>query len=487
MNVTEVIQKDYITWKRGDTITISAGTGKGKSHFVKNTLYSHAKSKGKRILFFLHRSNTLDQFKQEIEMEGKNDVIDLITYQSFEKAVILKNQVDLWHYEYIICDEYHYFGNDSSFNRYTDISLNEIIDDGSKRIILFMSATNDFIKDYLSVIKQVEPKEYIVPANYDYIRSLEFYDDEQYLLEGLRRLRDKGEKALIFIESANECYELYRQFEEVSMFICGKSHSKYKYVDEEKRSSLLSNQKFDDLFLFTTQTLDAGLNIVDDDLHRIIVDIADPDVLVQCVGRKRIKLEEDYVHLVVKNRSNSRLGNDKRNLMERMKHAKFLEANGLEAYKKTFYREPDMYQLVYFEPQVNGLYELKINKLVYESYKYKYKRLVNIQELAGGYRQFIIELFNRKGSVHIDAYLEPETKATLEDAFEQKYVFYSSAEKSAFAARLNLKANGRLLKSFNKINEQLNLKEATYRIFKFDTKLNGKRYKSAWRIIQMQK
>ncbi|WP_431808576.1 DEAD/DEAH box helicase family protein [Lysinibacillus sphaericus] len=487
MNVTEVIQQDYLSWKRGDTVTISAGTGKGKSHFVKNTLYDHAKSNGKRILFFLHRNNTLDQFKLEIEAEGKTDVIDLITYQSFEKATILKNQIDLWNYEYIICDEYHYFGNDSSFNRYTDISLNEIIEDGSKRIILFMSATNDFIKEYLSTIKQVQPKEYIVPSNYDYIRSLEFYNDEQYLLDGLERLREAGEKALIFIESANECYELYRHFSEVSMFICGKSHNKYRYVDEGKRNSLLINQKFDDLFLFTTQTLDAGLNIIDEDLHHVIVDIADPDVLMQCVGRKRIQFDEDYIHLVVRNRSNSRLGNDKRNLMERMRHAKFLEENGSEVYKRSFYREPDLYQLVYFEPQANGLFELKINNLLYESYKYKYKRLVKIQELAGGYRQFIVELFNRQGSVHIDAYLEPETKATLEAAFKQEKVFYSSAEKSEFAARLNLKENGRLLKSFKKINEQLSLKEASYRVFKFDTKLNGKRYKTAWKVIQMPK
>lgn len=49
-------------------------------------------------------------------------------------------------------------------------------------------------------------------------------------------------------------------------------------------------------------------------------------MLVQCVGRKRIRdTGTDYVHLVVKNRSNGRLGYDKGNLTTRMKHAKFLE------------------------------------------------------------------------------------------------------------------------------------------------------------------
>jgi len=397
MNVTECIQQDYLDWKCGDIVTISAGTGNGKSHFVKNTLYDYAKRKGKRILFFLHRTNTLEQFEAEIAAEGKSDVIDLITYQSFEKAIIRQNQLDLWMYEFIICDEYHYFGNDSSFNKYTDLSLNEIIEGADERVVVLMSATNEFIKEYLHNRKLITPKEYVLPANYDYVKTLEFFDDDQLIIDGLKRRVENGEKAVIFIKSANDCYELYKQFEEHSMFICGKSHSKYQYVDEEKRDKLLTNQKFDDLFLFTTQTLDAGLNIIDDDLHFIIVDMADPDVLVQCVGRKRIRdAESDYVHLVVKNRSNGRLGYDKGNLTTRMKHAKFLDEHSQEDYDQEFYREPDPYQLVYYEPLPNGLYKIGVNQLLFDSYKYKYKRLEDIQEMAGGYRQIIVELFGKK-------------------------------------------------------------------------------------------
>ncbi|MCS1380768.1 hypothetical protein NXZ75_01070 [Lysinibacillus sphaericus] len=486
MNVTEYIQQDYLDWQRGDIIAISAGTGKGKSHFVKNALYKHAKSKGKRILFFLHRTNTIEQFKAEIAAEGKDDVIELITYQSFEKAIIRQNQLDLWMYEYIICDEYHYFGNDSSFNKFTDLSLNEIIEGTDDRVVVLMSATNEFIKEYLQNRKSITPKEYVLRANYDYVKTLEFFDDDQLIIDRLKERVAKGEKALIFIESANDCYELYKQFEEYSMFICGKSHSKYKYVDEEKREMLLTNQKFDDLFLFTTQTLDAGLNIKDDDLHFIVVDISDPDVLVQCVGRKRISdAEVDYVHLVVKNRSNGKLGYDKGNLTTRMKHAKFLEENSQEEYDREFYREPDPYQLVYYEPLLNGLYKIGVNQLLFDSYKYKYKRLNDIQEMAGGYRQFIIELFGKQGSVSMDAYLDPNTRLTLGEAYSQGFVFYSQKEKRAFAEQLNLKANGRLVTGFRKINELLTIKEATYRIFSHESKKDGKRYKTAWRIIQM--
>lgn len=260
------------------------------------------------------------------------------------------------------------------------------------------------------------------------------------------------------------------------------------YVNEEKREKLLTNQKFDDLFLFTTQTLDAGLNIIDDDLHFIIVDIADPDVLVQCVGRKRIRdSEADYVHLVVKNRSNGRLGHDKGNLTTRMKHAKFLEEHSQEEYDRLFYREPDPYQLVYYEPLPNGLYKIGVNQLLFDSYKYKYKRLEDIQEMAGRYRQFIVELFGKEGSVSMDAYLDPNTRKALEGANSQELIFYSQMEKRAFAVQLNLKSNGRLITGFRKINDLLTIKEASYRIFPHEAKKDGKRYKTAWRIIQMPK
>jgi len=363
MRVTECIQQEYLDWQRGDVIALSAGTGTGKTHFVINILYEHAKARGKRILFFIHRTNALEQFKEEIK--GKEDVIDLITYQSFEKAIIYQNQIDLCMYEYIICDEYHYFGNDSTFNKYTDVSLNEIIEEADERVVLLLSATNEFIKEYLHNRKSITPKEYVLPANYDYLKPIEFYDDEQYLIDGLKKRIEKGEKALIFIESAIDCYELFKKFEEHSMFICSKSHDKYKYVDKEKQDQLLKNQRFEDLFLFTTQTLDSGLNIIDKDLHFVIVDIADPDVLVQCVGRKRIKdHESDYVNLVVKNRSNGRLGYDKGNLTTRMKHAKFLEEHSQGEYDQMFYREPDPYQLVYFESLPNHGYKIVVNELL---------------------------------------------------------------------------------------------------------------------------
>ena len=50
--VSEIITTEEIKkWNKGDIITITAGTGAGKSYFIKNILYAFAKQENKKILF----------------------------------------------------------------------------------------------------------------------------------------------------------------------------------------------------------------------------------------------------------------------------------------------------------------------------------------------------------------------------------------------------------------------------------------------------
>ena len=56
--VSELITMDVIRiWSPGDVITIKAGTGAGKSYFIKNILYAFAKKNHKKILMLIHRTN----------------------------------------------------------------------------------------------------------------------------------------------------------------------------------------------------------------------------------------------------------------------------------------------------------------------------------------------------------------------------------------------------------------------------------------------
>lgn len=75
--VSDVIShKDIESWHNGDVVTISAGTGAGKSYFIKNILYAKAKSEHKKILMLVHRAKCSNQFEIEIEADDKSDIID---------------------------------------------------------------------------------------------------------------------------------------------------------------------------------------------------------------------------------------------------------------------------------------------------------------------------------------------------------------------------------------------------------------------------
>ena len=55
MRVSELITCDTIRqWSVNDTISITAGTGAGKSYWVKNVLYLIAAEQKEQILFLIH-------------------------------------------------------------------------------------------------------------------------------------------------------------------------------------------------------------------------------------------------------------------------------------------------------------------------------------------------------------------------------------------------------------------------------------------------
>ena len=93
--VSELITIEQIKqWNNNDIITITAGTGVGKSYFVKNILYAFTKAKNKKILYLIHRVNCINQFKEELKADNKLDTIDLMSYQHIETSILNKKNID---------------------------------------------------------------------------------------------------------------------------------------------------------------------------------------------------------------------------------------------------------------------------------------------------------------------------------------------------------------------------------------------------------
>lgn len=483
MRVRELIGQEYLQWEKGEVITITAGTGKGKSDFIKNELYERAKGENEKILFFLHRSNTISQFEMELEQVNKSDCITLMTYQAFQVSLLKEEAIDLSEYKYIVCDEYHYFSNDSSFNKFTDIALNALLAHQNDSVLILMSATNGFINSYLEEDLKVQINHYTIPISYDFVEDIDFYIQEFELYKLLDHQLKNDIKTIIFMDSAKRSFEAYEKYREHSMFICSEGNTTYSSkMDKVKRDKLLENKKFDDLFLFTTQTLDAGLNIIDDKLDCIVTDIAETDTLIQCIGRKRLLNDGDKVKLLIRNRTKAMLGDDSKKIKKKLKHVEYFKQHGLQDYAKEFYREPDESQIVYSELNQEGYFELKVNELAYCHLIYKQKVIESIKETPNGYQQYIEELFGKTNTVLHDRYLDIHASQLLSNYYAEKVVIENKPAKIEFAASLNLKRGKDFAKTIKTINSELEKKQTPYRLVEIDSRTKGSGDKKAWLV-----
>ncbi|WP_226035643.1 DEAD/DEAH box helicase [Aquibacillus saliphilus] len=497
--VSDVISvQDIHNWEDGDVITIKAGTGSGKSYFIKNRLFIHAKDNNKKILMLIHRSNCVDQFQREIEKDRKSKNIVVKTYQSVEEYRKKHNKSFLNKFDYIVCDEFHYFMSDANFNQSTDISLTEILNQKDK-VRIFMSATGYYMDQYMREIKSVNPISYKIPINYDYIKSLHFFHQESTLEKLIGGFIKRKEKAIVFVESVQVAYQLHRQFKEHTLFNCSKSNKKhYKHVKSKAIEKMLDDENFNQLILITTRTLEAGVNIVDDQLHNIVVSgMYDTGTIIQCVGRKRIEDNKpnDYINLYIESNSNKKLGGIKGQINRRLQKAEYVRSHGTEKYIKEYMRNTHDTSGVVYDDIIKG--EDKAIKRVNEMIYFKNKvDIVEINKMLNlgkfGFCKYIADVFgfydSQKGWYDYKMVEKEENKSKLErylDSLIGRQLIKEEQER--LVREINLKdSRGRLQKGLKTINGYFNDNQFKYMLIskKTSKRVNGEPQSyTYWEVI----
>jgi hypothetical protein len=392
--ISELIKvNDIRQWQRNDIITITAGTGTGKSYFIKNILYAFAKKQNKKILMLIHRTNCVNQFREEIIQDKKTDVIDIQTYQKLEFKELHNYEIFLHQYQYIVCDEFHYFMSDASFNKTTDISLNLILNTNATKI--FMSATGNYVKNYIANYKHIETIDYTLPIEYKF-NTLTFFNKDTTLEELAKEAIKTKEKIIFFIQSAKKAYELHLQFKDYSLFNCSKSNKEYyKKVDKKKISDMLSDEKFEGNMLITTTCMDAGINLIDTDIKHIVVDVKDVGSLIQCIGRKRIQGLNDYVNVYIKTINNKQLGGTETQLNKKIEMADYLRENDVKSFILKYPREYDKSNIVYDDPvEEDDKGTKKVNEMMYFKCKTDLVNIDIMKQLGDfGYCKYLANLF----------------------------------------------------------------------------------------------
>lgn len=454
--VSDIIKvKDIHEWKQGDIITISAGTGSGKSHFIKNKLYSYARWKGQKILFLIHRRDCMNQFRKELERAGKTDTIHIRTYQYLENRGF-----DFSDYDYIVADEFHYFMNDASFNITTDISLKMILDQTDK-VRIFMSGTGVTMTKYLCNHLKLEATKYDLDLKTDNINSLTFFfKDSTYDLI-IKQAIEANQKTLFFFDKAEKAHELYERYKHISLFNCSKYNGKYyKHVDSDKIDAMLEGEKFDELLLFTTTTMDAGVNLLDLDLKTVVCEVLDAETLIQCIGRKRMLHEQDKIDLYVRALNGQELGGRITQAKARLERGKFFKEHSISEYIHKYYRKTDHVNMVYDVVGADGVsFTKELNELMY------FKALIDKVELGfikyDGYVGWLCDKLNRGIFSFYDEDIEAQD--SLKDYLQSiEGARLYKAEQDELIDKIDLRVNGRQQKSFKKLNEGLDMLKLKY-------------------------
>lgn len=308
--VSDLIEaKEIENWTPQEIIFIKAGTGSGKTTFLKTTLLGYSKQHGKRILYLANRIALQQQTKFDInnakEIQGFDSTssIDVATYQGIAWRILHDKRIE--NYDYIVCDECHYFTSDSNFNNSTDVTFEWMIHQPAIKVL--MSATPDLILEYIRDKLKIQTK--IYPLDIDYtklISEIAFYKNEEIIENHLLKRQNDGIKRLYF-GTAKNAFKISQMIEN-SAFYCSKNNGALSdFNSQEEFDNIITNSKFNCGVFATTSIFDNGVNFKDKNLKEIFIEYMSPDEVVQMIGRKRFTDKDEKVIVYIKTHSKLQL------------------------------------------------------------------------------------------------------------------------------------------------------------------------------------
>ena len=282
--VSDQITRDVIRkLKSRENYLIGSEMGSGKNYWVREVLLPYALDNNMRTLVLSHRKNNLEQQKNELEdykqqciAQFKGGMFDTITYQAFQNMII-RNDSKINSYDFIICDEAHYFVSDSSFNTKTELAFN-FLNENEKAIKIFMTATSDGLiyLPWKSELKSLNEANYY---NHN-VNNIYRYEQDETIASKVKDEVDQKHKVLIY----------HNSLETMGDFKIGDSrvlHSGNRESSDEY-NQLIMKKSFDCDVLNSTKLITEGTEIKDDNVKTIVLHgISDIDTFVQATARVR--------------------------------------------------------------------------------------------------------------------------------------------------------------------------------------------------------
>lgn len=338
---------DIDTWKNSEPVFISSQMGSGKNHFIKKILVNSilenniSNSNKKSILILsnriaLNRQSKLEYADLIFKATGDRDVYtkleELYSFKGFDKFYMDFNDciticsyhqlldrkiLDLREYTYIVCDEAHFFIQDSIFNKYTDDMLRYIVDKGKNSIRIYMSATLNLVmepilrEEYKKIEKaNIDYKKlyindmdsfirsktkismivriYYMKRNYSFIKNIYQFDT---LDELIGTINNSKMKWLVFVKSKSDGEYIEKHITKRNRVFLSRERIDNDAKIEQIYNDIVEKQYYTQEVLITTSVLDNGINLLPDKDHHPIRNIVlfslDKSQFLQMLGRIR--------------------------------------------------------------------------------------------------------------------------------------------------------------------------------------------------------
>lgn len=467
--VNDVIGETYKKWKLGDLILINAGTGAGKTYFIKNELNTYCRNNWKNILLLTNRDTLKEQVKHDI---GDFSNITVMNYQAIE-TLIIKGVLDLSNFNYVVMDEAHYFFTDSAFNRKTDLFFKRMVE--NKTVIkVLMTATPNLLKYYLDENNIEMDYNYQVNKNYGYLNKIVCFKNYE-AIDSIIEDIPQDEQILLF-SSAKQSYDISKKYK--GAFICSQYNNKFKkYIDYEELNNIITNGEYKNNLLCTTTALDNGINIKENsNVKHIIIDVLDRDEFIQCLGRRRIAEGEKINLYFYSWEDNKRIGGFRTKIQNSLDMANYLIENGEIKYTEHNFKTNIVDTRIIDDIVSDGIIHKVINECMYLKFKVNnsfYSSLTN-KKIPLKFKDVISHNLGIESNKIIE--LETEVKImdlidVLESLIGQRLYKEQRKELIEF---FNIRKDGKLLKSIRTLNSYLEEAKLPFMIISKKVKENNK-------------
>lgn len=326
--LTDAISSHEIESLRPETpVLIVSQTGTGKTTLLFKHCLPVALRRKRRILYLCNRISLADQMKERCMKDELNSQqkagkvlvggmkeyytekflkeasdfggIHILTYQKF---LMVCEELDFSEYEYIVLDEAHFFLSDAGFNPYTEAIMDKILEKAAGVSRIYLTATPHECMEMLyrkeaNLLENHFPwcfdfdkhfSVFVMDEDYSYMRPY-FFKTQQYIMDKIRA-SSEDDNWLIFVRNKDRGAEMREALKNLPGGVA------YITADSDKNfaeyQNLIKNEKLPARVLITTKVLDVGVNIRTEHL-RIVLFEDNVVELKQMIGRKRIRAGEN--------------------------------------------------------------------------------------------------------------------------------------------------------------------------------------------------